>query len=139
MKQRNIGYWVVTGLFSLAIGGSAFADFARPPEMVANFAAIGYPASVMLLLGIWKALGVVAILAPGFPRLKEWAYAGFVFELTGAAYAHLAAGQSFGQAMPGLVLASLALASWALRPASRRLGDIIPSSGSAPAGVPAAA
>ena len=124
MKARSIGYWITTALFVLAMGGSGMADLVHAPPIVEGFGHLGYPEYLMTLLGVWKMLGIVAILAPGLPRLKEWAYAGFFFELTGAAFSHVAAG--VGSPAAPLVLALLTLASWALRPESRLFGSLLP-------------
>jgi hypothetical protein len=126
MNARTIGYWITTSLFALAIAGSALADLVRAPAIVEGMNALGYPVYVATLLGVWKLLGVVALLAPRMPRLKEWAYAGFLFELTGAAFSHVSAGVG-SPAMP-LVLLALAMSSWALRPEARVLGTVLPAS-----------
>jgi uncharacterized membrane protein YphA (DoxX/SURF4 family) len=92
---------------------------------VDGFVHLGYPLHFVTLLGIWKVLGALALLAPKLPRLKEWAYAGIVFDLTGAAFAWAAVGDETGGSashiIAPLVLLALAATSWALRPASRRL------------------
>ncbi len=88
---------------------------------------LGYPAYVLKILGTWKLLGAIAVLAPRCPRLKEWAYAGILFHLTGAAASQAARRHSVGQIMTPVVLAGLALASWALRPPSRVLRGTAPS------------
>jgi hypothetical protein len=80
-------------------------------------AELGYPAYFVTILGMWKVLGALAILAPRFPRLKEWAYAGIVFDLTGAVFSHVAAGQPVVKVIAPLVLLEIAATSWALRPA----------------------
>jgi DoxX-like family len=124
MNARNInywGYWTATTLVALAFltGGAAYlsrADFA-----VGGLAELGYPAHFVTILGAWKVLGGLAILAPGLPRLKEWAYAGIAFDLTGAALSHAAIGHPAVKAIVPLVILGIAAASWALRPASRRL------------------
>jgi hypothetical protein len=86
-------------------------------------AELGYPAYFVTILGIWKVLGGLAILAPRRPLLKEWAYAGIAFDLTGAAFSHAAVGQPMVKVIVPLVLLGIAVASWALRPASRRFGS----------------
>ncbi len=91
---------------------------------------LGYPLYFFHILGFWKVLGAIAILVPRFPRLKEWAYAGIFFDLTGAAASCVAVGGSGPYAfhvLAPLVLAALAIASWALRPASRIIGILIPA------------
>jgi hypothetical protein len=120
MDKKTIGYWAATGLFCLALAGSGFGSVAG--QMTEPMAHLGLAAWFPRLLGAWKLAGVVALLAPGFPRLKEWAYAGFTFTLTGAAIAHVVAGDGFGQVAAPLVFLGLLAASWALRPASRVLG-----------------
>jgi hypothetical protein len=95
---------------------------------------LGYPVYVLTILGWWKVLGAIVLLAPRLPRLKEWAYAGTVFDLTGAAASFALRGDSAGLSGP-LFLAVLALASWALRPPSRTLGILIPTGGKHQVGV----
>ena len=88
---------------------------------------LGYPTYFFAILGVWKILGAIAILGPRFPRLKEWAYAGIFFDLTGAAVSCAAVGQYGAYAfhvLAPLIIAVLAMASWALRPPSRMLGVI---------------
>jgi len=124
MKTRALPYWITTGLFALPLTFSGLSGLSRAPQMVAGMQHLGYPTYFLSILGTWKLLGVVALLVPGFPRLKEWAYAGFTFSLTGAAASHLASGDGLGGALPPVVLLGLLLASWSLRPAARRLPDV---------------
>ena len=121
MSGRTIGYWITTSLVAAVcvIGGAV--DAAAPPGAVAFLAHLGYPAYFATLIGVWKVLGGLAVLAPRLPRLKEWAYAGIVFDLTGAAFSHAAVGDAASFVIMPLVLVALASASWALRPQSRRL------------------
>ena len=121
MNGKTIGYWVTTGLIALAFGFGGFADLSRGPEMVEGMTKLGYPVYFMVILGLWKVLAVPALLAPKLPRLKEWAYAGIAFDLTGAAFSHAAAGDAAGKVITPLVILAIAVASWALRPASRKL------------------
>jgi hypothetical protein len=127
-RSRTVGYWVSTGLVALAFAGGAVSDLLQAPEVMASLDRLGYPAYVASLLGIWKALGVIALLVPRYERLKEWAYAGMFFDLTGAAVSHLAAGDPPGAALIPLFILGLVMASWALRPANRRLASPEPSS-----------
>ena len=120
-KSKTIGYWALTAFFSIGIAGSGAMNLSRAPEIMQAMAHLGYPEYFPLILGTWKLLGAGALLAPGTPRLKEWATAGFTFALTGASLSHLMAGDPIGNAIPPLVLLGLCLSSWALRPASRRL------------------
>jgi uncharacterized membrane protein YphA (DoxX/SURF4 family) len=83
-------YWILTGLMAAFILMASVPDVLRVPQAVAVFTHLGYPLYLLPFIGIAKTLGVVAILLPGLPRLKEWAYAGLVFDLLGALYSHLA-------------------------------------------------
>jgi uncharacterized membrane protein YphA (DoxX/SURF4 family) len=125
-KTRHIAYWVTTAIlaFVLLSGGAAYV--LHQHDAVAGMAHLGYPLYFLTLLGIWKLLGGVAVLAPGLPRLKEWAYAGAIFDLTGAAVSHLASGDDARHIVTPLVLAAVALASWALRPPGRTLAPAAP-------------
>jgi uncharacterized membrane protein YphA (DoxX/SURF4 family) len=125
MKTRSIAYWTTTILVAFFMSGG-FAQIlqfrANPHGVVPQ---LGYPMYFFLILGIWKVLGAVAILVPRFPRLKEWAYAGIFFDLTGAAASCAAVGgygaYAFHVIAP-LIIAGLTVASWALRPQSRTIG-----------------
>jgi uncharacterized membrane protein YphA (DoxX/SURF4 family) len=123
MKTRSIAYGMTTGLIAFVLLSGGAAQLYRAEANVRGMAELGYPLYVLSLIGAWKLLGGLAILLPGRPRLKEWAYAGIVFDLTGAAFSHLAAGHGPGKVLVPLVLCGIALASWALRPAARRLDD----------------
>ena len=124
------GYWVTTALVALAFVAGGVIDVSGSPEVVAGLAHLGYPAYFATLLGVWKLLGALAIVWPGLPRLKEWAYAGMLFDLTGAAASHAAVGDPAANVITPLVLLALVIASWALRPESRRLGTLFSARGS---------
>ena len=124
MKAKNIAYWITTGLVGAAFASGGVMDLSGSAELMAGMAHLGYPAYFAKILGTWKLLGALAVLAPGLPRLKEWAYAGIVFNLTGAAISHLASGDGVGKVAAPLVLTGLAFASWALRPPTRVLGAL---------------
>lgn len=121
MKTQKIGYWAATSLVALAFAAGGAMDLSGAPPALESMAKLGYPAYLASLLGVWKVLGVVAVLAPRFPRLKEWAYAGMFFDLTGAAVSHAASGDAMGKVVTPLVLLSLVFVSWALRPQGRTL------------------
>lgn len=93
MKKTKTLYWIFTGLFAFLMLGSAIPNIISDPVSVEGFRKISLPAYLLPFLGVAKALGVVAILVPGYPRLKEWAYAGLVFDLAGATWAIIASGQ----------------------------------------------
>ena len=120
-KGRAIAYWVTTGIIALLIGSGGIMQVMRTHDSVEGITKLGYPVYVVVLLGVWKIAGAATILAPRLPRLKEWAYAGIVFDLTGAAVSHAASGSATGNVVGPLVFTLLALASWALRPESRTL------------------
>ena len=100
----------------------AMAELAQLKPNVEGMQALGYPAYMMLILGTWKVLGSLALLAPRFPRLKEWAYAGMFFNMTGAAISHLVVVDEAWHVWYTASLAIVVLVSWALRPESRTLG-----------------
>ncbi|SEL78291.1 DoxX-like family protein [Chitinophaga rupis] len=86
MKKINIIFWISTGLLALLMGVGSISNVLKQPEAVALFQHLGYPVYLLPFLGVAKILGVITILVPGFPRLKEWAYAGLTFDLAGAMY-----------------------------------------------------
>jgi hypothetical protein len=136
MKAKIVTYWTTTILvaFFIGSGGAAqIAQFLGNPHGVVPV--LGYPMYFFGILGVWKVLGAIAILVPRFPRLKEWAYAGIFFDLTGAAASCAAVGgygvYAFHIIAP-LLLAVLTVASWALRPESRVIGILIPAKNGRP-------
>lgn len=121
MNRETLPYWITTGLFCLVLAFSGIAHFGRLPMMVESMMALGYPVYFMTIIGAAKLLGVVALLAPGRPLLKEWAYAGFAFNLAGAVATHLFVADPISEWIPPLILLFLGAASYQLRPADRRL------------------
>lgn len=126
--MKTIAYWTTTGLLAAAFLAGGLFDLSHAPPVLESMKVLGYPGYVATILGIWKLLGAAALLAPGLPRLKEWAYAGILFDLTGAAASHAFVGDPTAKVVTPLVLLTLAIASWALRPAPRRLGELVPAS-----------
>jgi hypothetical protein len=120
-KKQKIVYWFFTGWLALGMVSTGIVQLIRMPEEVEVFTGLGYPVYLMTLIGVWKLLGAVAVLAPKFPLLKEWAYAGFFFCMSGAAVSHIAAGHSVGTVIPPLLLLALTGISWYLRPADRKV------------------
>jgi hypothetical protein len=118
---KTVAYWLTTvlGPTSFVIGGSL--GLRQSPEMIEGIHHLGYPLYFVTLLSVWKLLGAIAITAPGLPRLKEWAYAGFVFDLTAAAFSHAVVGDRAIDIASPLIFLALVAASYALRPESRRL------------------
>src|SRR5271163_2508261 len=133
-KTKSIVYWIMTILVAFFIGPGGLSQiwqyYANPHGVVPI---LGYPLYFFAILGVWKALGAIAILVPRYPRLKEWAYAGIFFDLTGAA-ASVAAVGGYGvyafHIIAPLVIAGLTVASWALRPQSRTIGVLFPATNS---------
>ena len=116
MNKRQIAYWITTALASLAFFAGGFSDLFGAAAVVEGLRHLGYPAYFATILGVWKVLGAAALLAPVPPRLKEWAYAGMFFDLTGAAASHAFVGDGAGPVLTPLVVLGLVMASWALRP-----------------------
>jgi hypothetical protein len=125
MNRKLIGYWVCTGLFCGVLGFSGFAHFTHLDPMVESMTKLGYPLYFMSILGSAKLAGVVALLVPGHPLLKEWAYAGFTFNLMGATASHVFAGDPIGDSIAPAIVFSLCAASYLLRPEERRLSSAI--------------
>ena len=121
MKGKNIAYWVTTGIVVLLMLSGGIMQIMRRPDAVEGIVRLGYPVYFVVVLGVWKVLGSLALLAPKMPLVKEWAYAGVFFDLTGAAVSHASMSSSLGNVVGPLVFAGLAIASWTLRPDTRRL------------------
>jgi hypothetical protein len=113
-KIRAAGYWMSTGVIALAFGMGGLAYLAGSEMQLKGMAELGYPAYFVTILGVCKVLGAVAIVAPGFARLKEWAYAGIAFDLIAAAASHAAVGHSNGKIIAPLVVLAIAAVSWRL-------------------------
>lgn len=92
MKKTKIVYWILTGLMAAFMLMASVPDVLRVRQALEMFAHLGYPAYLLPFIGVAKILAVATVLVPGFPRLKEWAYAGLVFDLIGALYSHIAVG-----------------------------------------------
>jgi uncharacterized membrane protein YphA (DoxX/SURF4 family) len=120
MNTRLIAYWITTGLTAFVFLSGGAGELARPAALVQGMTHLGYPLYFVTILGVWKILGGITVLAPGLPRLKEWAYAGMFFDLSGAAASHAATGDPVGKIVTPLIILGIVMASWALRPASRR-------------------
>ncbi len=120
-KIEKISYWIATLWLALGMTSTGIVQLLRSKDEVANFSHLGYPLYLLTLLGIWKLLGVVVILVPKFPLLKEWAYAGFFFAMSGAIFSHIATGNPLSKILPALLLLALTVASWYFRPADRRV------------------
>jgi uncharacterized membrane protein YphA (DoxX/SURF4 family) len=121
-KTKTITYWGSTALLAFVLLSGGVAYLAHQADAEAGIAQLGYPSYLLVILGVWKLAGGLVVLAPRLPRLKEWAYAGAVFDLTGAAASHLARGNDARHVIVPLALTIVALVSWATRPQRRTLG-----------------
>ncbi len=121
MKIHKYIYWVPTSILVLGFIGGGAVDLLKLPDKVEEITTLGYPVYLMTLLGIWKLLAGVTLGLPRLPQLKEWAYAGLVFDLTGASYSHISSGSSADKVAVPLVFLALTILSWATRPESRKL------------------
>lgn len=121
-KIRKVLYWISTIWLGLGMLTSAIMQISRAvPEVVGTMTRLGYPSYMLTILGVWKILGVAVILAPRLPIVKEWAYAGFFFVASGALISHVVMGDPFGETFPSVLLLTLTIVSWYLRPPSRKV------------------
>lgn len=123
-KRNKIIYWIATVWLALGMLATGIVQLSHMDEEVDMMARLGYAPYFMTLLGIWKILGVIAILIPKFPLLKEWAYAGFFFAMSGAVFSHLAQGDAAKELFGPLLLLVLTAISWYFRPAARKTGVV---------------
>ncbi len=120
-KRNKIIYWVITGFLAFGMLAQAFAQISHTKGYVDIIVHLGYPLYFLYIIGVWKLLGVIAILIPGFKLLKEWAYAGFFFVMSGAVFSHIASGDSLKELAPALSLLILIVLSWYFRPPNRKI------------------
>lgn len=127
MKTRNkIIYWISTAWLALGMLSTGIAQLVKKETGAGGLDSIthmGYPVYFLTILGIWKIMGVIAVLIPKFPLLKEWAYAGFFFAMTGAIFSHIASGSMY-YLIPSVLLLVLTLVSWYFRPADRKINSV---------------
>jgi hypothetical protein len=123
-KRNKIIYWVSTLWLALGMVSTGLVQILKVKEEADMITHLGYPLYLMTLLGIWKLLGVIAILVPKFPLVKEWAYAGFFFAMSGAIFSHVANGDTDATGFFGpLLLIILTVISWYFRPADRKINS----------------
>jgi len=120
-KKNKIIYWVSTLWLALGMTSTGIVQLLKSADEIVRITHLGYPVYFLTILGVWKILGVAAVLVPKFPRLKEWAYAGFFFAMTGAAVSHVFAGDPVTEILPALLLLVLTAVSWYFRPADRKI------------------
>ena len=122
MRKRNlIIYWISTLWLALGMLSTGAVQVFKLQAKVDFITNLGYPTYFLTILGVWKLLGVISVLIPKFPLLKEWTYAGFFFVMSGAVLSHLAAGDPANEIYPSLLLLTLTVVSWYFRPADRRI------------------
>ncbi len=120
-RARVAFYWIATALACVAFAVPGVGNLTHTSHIATDMAHLGYPPHFLTILGTWKVLGAVVVVVPGFPRLKEWAYAGMVFDLTGAAASRAAMGDGAAMVIVPLMIALVVLTSWKLRPEGRAL------------------
>ncbi|WP_288445806.1 DoxX family protein [uncultured Chryseobacterium sp.] len=120
-KRTKIIYWIFTLWMALGMVSTAIVQLLKSKDELLNFTNLGYPSYLMTIIGVWKILGVTAILIPGRLLWKEWAYAGFFFVMSGAVISHLIVGDTAGRTFPATLLLVLVLISWYFRPADRKI------------------
>ena len=124
-KRNKIIYWIATIWLSLGMLSTGAVQLFKlegnGPGSLSSMAQLGYPAYFVTLLGVAKILGVVVLLIPKYPLLKEWTYAGFFFMMAGAVFTHIAAANSLSEIFPSLLLLILIVISWYFRPVDRKL------------------
>ncbi|MES1249786.1 MAG: DoxX family protein, partial [Chitinophaga rupis] len=123
-KRNKIIYWIFTIWLALGMVSTGAVQLLKEKTGAGGLDTItrlGYPIYFIIILGIWKILGTITVLIPKFPLLKEWAYAGFFFAMSGAIFSHLASGSPVKEIFPSLLLLILTLISWYFRPADRKI------------------
>ena len=120
-KRDKIIYWIATIWLSLGMLSTAIVQLLKTDEETAMMTRLGYPVYFLTIIGIWKILGVIAVLIPKFPLLKEWAYAGFFIAMSGAVVSHLMVGDEVKEIFGPTLLLILTMVSWYFRPADRKL------------------
>lgn len=122
MKKRDkIIYWVATIWLALGMIAGGVQQVLHTRNFVDMFNHLGYPLYFLYILGVWKILGIIALLIPGYKLVKEWAYAGFFFAMSGAVLSHIALGDPAISILPALFLLLLTVVSWYLRPEERKI------------------
>ena len=123
-KRNKIIYWIATLWLALGMTATGIVQLLKIKDETEMITRLGYPLYFLTLLGVWKLLGVIAILIPKFSLLKEWAYAGFFFAMTGAVFSHFAVGDAAKDYFGPILLIVLTIVSWYFRPAERKTSAI---------------
>jgi hypothetical protein len=119
--RNKIIYWIATAWLALGMLSTGIVQLLKVKDEVATITQLGYPVYFLTILGVWKLLGVITILIPKFPLIKEWAYAGFFFAMSGAMLSHIISGNPVTHIFPSLLLLTLTVISWYFRPAGRKM------------------
>jgi uncharacterized membrane protein YphA (DoxX/SURF4 family) len=122
-KRNKIIYWIATIWLALGMLSTGIVQLLKVKEEVDMMKHLSYPPYFLTLLGIWKILGVIIVLIPKFPLLKEWAYAGFFFTMSGAVFSHLAVGDGIKEFLGPILLLILTTISWYFRPPERKINS----------------
>lgn len=122
-NKNKIIYWFFTLWLALGMLSTGIVQLIEMEEEIDFIIELGYPIYFLTILGVWKILGVVSVLIPGFPLLKEWTYAGFFFAMSGAVLSHLAMADPVNEIFPSLLLLILTVVSWYFRPADRKINQ----------------
>ena len=120
-KRNKIIYWISTIWLALGMVSTGIVQLMKSKEDVAMMIRLGYPIYFLMIIGVWKMLGVIAVLIPKFPLLKEWAYAGFFFLMSGAVISHLVVGDAAKELFGPMLLIVLTMVSWYFRPSDRKI------------------
>jgi hypothetical protein len=120
-KRNKIIYWVATAWLSLGMISTGTVQLIHQEEEVQKMTALGDPLYFLTIIGAWKILGAVVILIPNYPLVKEWAYAGFMFLMSGAILSHLAVGDNVTEYFGPTLLLVLTIISWLYRPGDRKI------------------
>lgn len=122
-KRNKVIYWIATGWLALGMLSTGLVQLLQQKEQVDLMSTLGYPVYFLTILAIWKLLGVIAVLSPRRPLLKEWAYAGFFFAMSGAVFSHIASGSPTKDFFGPLLLIVLTVTSWYFRPADKKISS----------------
>ncbi|WP_367898658.1 DoxX family protein [Leptospira sp. WS58.C1] len=122
--RNKVIYWIATAWLSLGMVSTGIVQIIQMKEEADMFAHLGYPAYLMIILGVWKLLGVIAVIVPKYPLVKEWAYAGFFFTMSGAVFSHFAAGDGAKEYFGPVLLLVLTIVSWYFRPTDRKIPSV---------------
>ncbi|HXA01610.1 MAG TPA: DoxX family protein [Cytophagaceae bacterium] len=125
-KRNKIIYWIATIWLALGMLSGGIVQLLKMKQNIDGITHLGYPIYFLTILGVWKILGVVTVLIPKFPLLKEWAYAGFFFAMSGAVFSHLASEDGAKEFFGPILLLILTVLSWYFRPTDRKIVSVNP-------------